>query len=423
MLGLSSKIRAGALQFSILISVVIALIISAFILLTHIQLKFSKQLALSGRTIALSKNGITYAQYYDTPYTDSITTSLIINGVEEEFITQKTHWGLFDKIWSKGTIKNFEHSRIALLGGRIDSINRLALYLEDNNAPLVVAGKTKIIGNVVVPSQGVKPGNIVGNYYQGNQLIYGKVSKVASQKPSLTPEKRIYIEELLFNSSIPLQEAVISLGNTISNHTFSKSPQWIFNSGVVTLANQSITNNIIVKSDSLIRVSAFAKAKNIILIAPHIIIEKNATVSLQAFASKSMTIEENARLSYPSALIFMEGNQNLNVTENTGIVMEEGSVVEGSVVHLSANDETIRKPKLVINEGALIKGEVYSDEWIELFGTVEGTVYASELAARVRGSVYKNHLFNASINGLKLPENYSGLLTSESNKSIVQWVF
>lgn len=425
MLSASHKIKAGALQFAILISVVIAVTIGAFILLTHIQLKFSKQLEFSGRTIALSKTGINYAKHYEVPYQDSIYLSFESNRLEESVIIKKIHWGIFDKVLSQGSIKNFEHTQAALLGGSLDSLNRLALYLEDTNTPLVVAGRTMITGNVIVPSQGVKAGNIAGNYYQGRQLIDGNVSKTASKKPAIDEDKRAYFENILYNSTLPKEQELIALDSKAIKHTFLQPPKWIYKSGVIHLTDQSISNNIIIKSDSLIRVSAFAKAKNIILIAPHIVIEKNADVSLQAFASKSLVIEENARLRYPSALVLMEQNNRNRVDqiENKGIILKEGAIAEASIVHLSTNEETIRKPKLVINEGAVVRGEVYSDEWIELFGSVEGTVYASGLASRVRGSVYKNQLFNAVINSSQLSENYSGLSTNNSNKSIAQWVF
>ncbi len=425
MLGVSDKIKAGALQFSILISVVIALILGAFILLTHIQLKFSKQLEFSGRAIALSKTGITYAKHYDFPYQDSISLSFEPNGMEESVIIKKTHWGIFDKVISQGSVKNFKHTQVAMLGGSLDSLNRLSLYLEDSNTPLVVAGRTRITGNVILPTQGVKAGNIAGNYYQGSQLIYGNVSKTASKKPAFDADKTQYLENLLYNSAFLKEQELVALDPNEMKHTFLESPKWVYYKGIINLTDQSISNNFIIKSDSLIRISAFAKAKNIILIAPHIIIEEDASINVQAIASKSITLETNAKLSYPSALFLVENghSQQTNSSENQGIVLKEGVFIEGSVVHLSTNQENVRVPKISIEKGSTIMGEVYSDEWVELFGTVKGSVYANELAARVKGSVYKNHLFDAVINSSQLSENHSGFSTSNSDKSIAQWVF
>ena len=296
--------------------------------------------------------------------------------------------------------------------------------MEDTNTPLVVAGSTKVVGKAILPRQGVKAGNIVGNYYQGSQLIYGAISNTASKKPSISNEKLTYLQSLLFRS-IPINSAQeLSLDQNYIAHTFQAQPRWLYRRGNITLGNQSISDNIIIKSDSLIRVTAFAKAKNIVLVAPHIIIEKNVTGNFQAIASKSILLEENTSLSYPSALILVE-NPDLKderTTQHSGIVMKESASIDGSVVHLSQNTEHIKAPKISIEEGALVRGEIYSKEWLELFGTIQGTVFTHQLAARVRGSIYKNHLFNATINATQLPKEFGGLTLSKANKTIVQWV-
>lgn len=425
MKGFTSKLKAGALQFSILISVVIAVIIAAFILLTHIQQKFSQKIQFSTSAVHLSNSGITYSRNYPITYGDSIALDFENTNNQERVVISKTHWGLFDKIISLGESKSFQHKKIALVGGSVDSLNRSAIHLDNTNTPLVVAGSTRVIGKAIVPSQGVKAGTIKGNYYQGKRLIYGPISKTASGIPNIPKEKRTYIQELLFDPLVIDNQSMIAHGQKEVNHTFNESSQWIYSKGIIDLMDQKISNNVIIKSDTLIRVSAFAKAENIILIAPHIIFDNNAKVSVQAFASKSITLEENVQLAYPSALTLLEKNRTTEkaTSKNQGILLKKGARVLGSVVHLSASNEYTKTPKISIEEGATVMGEVYSDEWLELFGTVNGSVYTRELAARVRGSVYKNHLFNATINASKLSIEYSGLMFENSSKKVIQWVF
>ena len=172
MLGWRIKIKAGALQFAILISIVIAVIISAFILLTYMQLQYAKQLERSSNTIKLNHMGIAYAKQQAIRYDDSIQVPLS-NVLDEELTVIKTHWGIFDKVVSVSKSKNFRSKKIGLLGGQLLKENRPAIYLEDSNSPLVVVGKTNIQGNVVLPRQGVKSGNIAGDYYRGEKLVYG----------------------------------------------------------------------------------------------------------------------------------------------------------------------------------------------------------------------------------------------------------
>lgn len=416
------KLRAGALQFSILISVVIAIIIGAFVLLTHTQLLFAKKVEFADSAIHLSQEGIEYAKSYEISYTDSLVLSWDQKGFEENVTLSKRHWGMFDKLTSKGQSKNYDHTRIALLGGSLSTKDRPALYLEDSNTPLVVAGKTEIKGTAIVPSQGVKAGTIVGNYYQGKELVYGPIRTIASKKPSISSDKRAYVNQLLFQA-LPLnQDAFINLQSE-NKHSFKEVSQWIYSTDPIVLNNETLTGNIIVKSDSLIRVSAFAKAENILLVAPHIIFEKGAKVNLQAFACKSITVEEEVVLSYPSALVLTEKPNLSQNTKNQGILVSSNALIEGSVVHISDDLENIKNPKISIEEGAIVYGEVYSDEWLELFGSVQGSVYAHQLASRVRGSVYKNHLFDASIQSTSFPQDYCGLITDTSTQEIAAWVF
>jgi len=423
---LSQKIKAGALQFAILISVVIAIIVSAFILLTHTQLKFTKQIELSGQTIKLSTKGINHTRYHTVPYTDSVSLSFNNSGLEEFVTIEKTHWGLFDKISSKGQSKGFSYEKTALIGGSLDSLERPALYLDNTNAPLVVVGNTRVKGTAILPRQGVKAGNIAGDFYKGERLIYGNISETSSSKPAISKEKGNYLRELLFGVNIPKEADRLILNAQELMHTFKEDPKWVYQAGVIELQNHSLTNNIIIKSDTLIRVSAFTKAKNVLLIAPQIIIEENANGTFQAIASKSIVVEENTHLNYPSSLVLVNDTKisNQNTRANIGIVIREKAIIEGSIVHLSEDENVanIKSPKIAIEEGALVKGEVYSDEWLELFGTVYGSVYAHQLAARVRGSIYKNHLFNAVIDASRFPSEYSGILTDKSSKTVLQWM-
>lgn len=419
---LTLKSRAGALQFSILISVVIAVIVGAFILLTYTQLLFAKKVEFANSAIQLSQEGIQYAKAHETTYKDSLELTWDFKGFEEQVVLSKRHWGMFDKFISRGSSKNFRHTKIALMGGSLLSIDRPALYLEDSNTPLVVAGKTEIRGTAIVSRQGVKAGAIVGNYYQGKELIYGDIRKIATKKPSISADKRRYVNQLLFQGPPSNKEVFIQL-QLENRHSFTEESKWVYSRDPIFVNNEMLANNIIVKSDSLIRVSAFAKAENILLIAPHILFEKGAHLSLQAFASKSITVEENVVLSYPSALVLQEKPNVPENKDNQGIFIESNALIEGSVVQLSAEIENIRKPKISIQKEATIYGEVYSDEWLELFGKVQGSVYAHQLASRVRGSIYKNHFFNASIQSTSLPEDYCGLITDKSNKNIVAWVF
>lgn len=418
------KISGGALQFAILISVVIVVIISAFILLSYTQQQFARQVKDSGNAIKLAISGFDYLKQKDITYGDSV--QFYLEGQEREsFTLYKSHWGIYDKVVSAGTSNKFSTKKMALVGGKTAKEDRLVLYLDETNSPLVLVGNTIIQGNVVLPGQGVKPGAIAGNYFQGNTLIDGGVRSSRTKKPKVPTLKLNYIKNLIFGG-VPDQDSLFlrSLEKTMTS-SFSTDPKWLYRSGIIDLKEEEIANNIIVKSDTLIRVSAFAKANNIILIAPHIEIANNLRGTFQAFAAKSITVGERVKLAYPSALVLMQSERMSSKEKITleGITVGGGSTISGGIFHLGSTNDSYQKAMIHLSEGSLVRGEVYSDQTVELLGTVEGSVFAHQFEVQAKGSVYKNHLYNTTITTGDFPETYTGIHTDITDVTIAQWVY
>lgn len=418
------KIPAGALQFSILISIVIASIVMAFILLTYTQIKFSKQLSFAEKTIELTHSGIAFEKQNAIPYGDSISPDIALDYGTLKL--HKTHWGSFDKLIVTSQIRKNKHQKIALIGGAYTQKTRPALYLADRNMPLVVVGKTQIKGPSWLPKQGVKGGNIVGNYYQGSQLIYGPIGESKSRLPKIPNDKRTYFKELLLGNLPQLDSLFISpREKELVRNSFDSEPKWIYSSGVITLSDMELEGNIIVKSDTLIRVSAFAKAKDILLVAPHIIIDSKVEGAFQVVASKSITVGIGATLKYPSSLVVMRDNNSTwrpKKDDLVGIRIEERSKIAGVVMYLDDGTNRRQKPTLEIDKDVEIRGEVYAEGGIELKGRVLGSVYAQSFSAQERGSIYRNHIFNGEIDASKLPKRFAGLFTASHSKEVVKWL-
>ena len=171
------KVRAGALQLTMFIVVVIALLLAAIIILMHTHKTFKVQTDFVIETINNTDKGINYTLQNKLQLNDTI----LVNLQDEAYKTLKVHrdfWGVFEKVTAVSNIKNKTFKKIALVGASLPNINRTALYLEEQNRPLVVVGNTKIQGDAYLPRQGVRTGNISGHSYYGNQLVYGTVKTV-----------------------------------------------------------------------------------------------------------------------------------------------------------------------------------------------------------------------------------------------------
>lgn len=417
------RLKAGALQYTIFIAVVIALMLFAFISLSFTQQHFSQKATAFVETVNNTNLAIDYALKNELPYNSTI----IEESPNSKTTVLKSSWGVFELIESISIINKETFTTIALLGGNV--LERPALYLEDNNQPLVVVGQTNIVGKSFLPKQAVKRGTIAGNTYTGSQLIYGTIELSKNTLPNLENRKNI---QALCNGSYQFQEStLIDLQEYATMTNSFENPTQIFKSNLpIDLKNINLTGNIVIQSNTLIRIHASATLKDIILIAPYIEILDHVEGNFQAFASKEILVGKSCKLSYPSALVIYEskeGKQQIyNSTDNQNLnqlIITENSEIKGIVSFLSDNESNNYKPQLSISESSVVIGEVFCDRNLQLMGTVKGSVYTKNFITLAYGSVYQNHLYNGKILSLELAEQYSGLMLETDIKGVAKWLY
>ena len=81
------------------------------------------------------------------------------------------------------------------------------------------------------------------------------------------------------------------------------------------------------------------------------------------------------------------------------------------------------KPQIIIEESAIVVGEVYCDKNLELKGTVQGMVTTDAFIALQSGSVYINHIYNGRIIEPQLPSQYCGLQLETTQIKIAKWLY
>lgn len=425
-----SKLKAGALQLTLFIMVLIALLLASFVLLVHTHKRFKLQTDFVIETIDSANKGISYSLNNIIILKDTTLIKL----KDEDYKTLKVHrdfWGMFEKVTSISKTKNKTIQKIALVGATQAETNRKVLYIEDNNKPLVLVGNTRIEGVAYLPRRGVKTGYISGESYYGEQLIYGQ-TKTATRLPTLFNEIRQHIKTIgnqliaLKNSEQPLE---LQLGKTYTN-SFLKPLQHIYTTNTITLSNVKLIGHIVVQSKTKIVVDPSATLKDVILIAPRIEIKNNVNGAFQCIASKTINVGKNCSLNYPSALILNEGkttptepSTQTNQKPNN-ILINKNSTIKGVVVYLGQPKPSNYKPQVIIENEARVIGEVYCNQNLELKGSVFGSVFTSNFIVNQFGSVYQNHIYNATINVNELPQEYVGLtFNNTKKKGVLKWLY
>jgi hypothetical protein len=427
-LKLNHKLKSGALQFTVFISVLIALLLSGLLLYAYTFGYFKEQSKATIENIQLSDTGINYLLKQFQISSDTISIDLL-KKENQTIKVNLSNWGIFEKAFVKTQHRKKIFTKTAFLGTLFDAEESPTLYLQETYNPLTLVGNTKIKGKVFLPSQGVKPGYIAGQSYYGSQLIYGKIEKSGVNLPKLNKDNLAQLLFYIKNYKPTNQADFISLeSNKKVVNSFKQKTKNIYSSQPITLENVKMVGNIIIKSDTLIRIKKTALLKEVLLIAPIIEIEEGTSGTFQAIASNKINVGKNCKLYYPSALALFQDNKNLNAaienkTDNQ-IFIDANTQINGCVCYFQTKTFTSDfNTQIVLEEKSRIKGQVYCEGSFEIKGTVSGSVYTKQFIANQAGSVFVNHIYNGTIESENISKLFGGILFEDQPKTIVKWLY
>lgn len=411
------KIKASALQYTLLVSVVVAILIGSFLTLTHIHTFFGIQSEQLLTIVDASNNGINYGLRNDTAIQDSISIPFENNTT----ILSKSSWGGFSLLKSKAAIRQKQFIKTALVGME-KSATKDAVYLAETRQPLVLVGDSELQGDVYLSNRGIKAGVISGNYFTGQQLITGNVKETSGILPVLDIKWENDIDRWLHY--IPTNEEIIPI-QEIQQNSFKEGTKFIYRPNLISL-KENYVGNIVIKSETEIMVEPFASLTDVFLIAPKITVKKGFTGSIHLLAEETVTIEESVSLHYPSSIVLKKkDSQSIeNPSIPTPIFIGKNNSIAGTILFLSKEqqkDDT--KVAISIDEGTEILGQLYIEGNTELYGTVEGMVYSERFITNKFGSRYINHLYNGKILSRQLPESFCGLPLSTKRKGVAKWLY
>jgi cytoskeletal protein CcmA (bactofilin family) len=422
------KLKSGALQFTIFVAALIALLLSGLMLYAYTFIYMKEQSKGAVENIQFSDTGIDYLLKPSGINSDTMT----IDFVKKENQTIKVHlsqWGIFEKAFTITQFRKKKFTKTALIGSRINSEESPTLFLQETQNPLTIVGNTSIKGIAYLPSQGVKPGYISGNSYNGSQLIYGTIEKSTPILPKLGKNVIDVLVFYLKDYKPMSQEDYINLQTNLRIiNSFKGKTKGAHSKGIIILENREITGNIIIKSDTLIRIRRTALLKDLILIAPIIEIEDGTTGNFQAIASKRITVGKECKLSYPSALVlFQDNKENQNTISDSKlenqIFIDSRTIIKGSVCYFQTKELADFQTQIVLEIEVRIKGQVYCYGNLELKGAVSGSVYTKQFVANQAGSIFVNHIYNGMIENENIPTIFGGIVFENEPKTVMKWLY
>ncbi|MEM6685020.1 MAG: hypothetical protein AAF617_04410 [Bacteroidota bacterium] len=420
------KVKAGALQFAIMISAIIAVLLSVFIVFIHSHSMFEKKSDVLIETIQQTEDMIIANLDNFLVQKDTI----IGMPAEEKNQTSKLHrsyWGVFGKVYSQVATNGKTVEKIALVSGAQSGLYRTALYLKETNSPLIVVGNAKIQGKTYLPKRGIKAGTIAGNSYYGTQLVHGTVLKSSETLPKLSSQLINSITTLQKLPLSPDNEQYIDVqpGKTYTN-SFTQPVKTVFSNDALDISNVKLVGHILVRSNTKITVAASSMLTDVVLIAPEIEIESNVKGTFQAIASEQITVGKDCELRYPSALV-MNVNDDHDITLHQEfkkhIFIDQNTSVKGIVCYLQNETEHRFEPQIMLKEHTQLTGFLYCEQQLELLGDVYGSVYTGRFITKQFGSIYQNHMYNGHILCDQLEEEYVGFPLGNVAQKVMKWLY
>ena len=417
------KIRAGALQFVLFIGAVIAILLLTFVLLSHSHSLFGKQTERLVQTVKSADSGLSLALKRALPLGDTVPLQL---GMAEEITVKgvREYWGVYEKFTVTASTAAHDFSKTALVGHGITE-DFPALYLQDNERPMIIVGNAKITGDAFLPKQGIRTGNISGNSYYHSNLIYGRQRQSRKQLPALNTEVQSYLRNVGQPAYGGKTEDANVLSQGIVLQRSFKEPTLFIYGSTIELSNLRLTGNIVVNASQKIIVDPSSVLEDVILSAPEIQIKNRVKGRFQAVAKQHISVGEYCELAYPSALVVTADRPGEQTAQRPLIHLKPNSNIRGALVALGSFEEQRFYPQMKIEEKATVVGEVYCEQNLELKGTIAGRVNTAAFMALENGSIYQNHLYQGSIDRTLLPQQYAGLPFEDNApiKTISKWLY
>ncbi|MEQ9187502.1 MAG: hypothetical protein RLP15_07185 [Cryomorphaceae bacterium] len=409
------RLRGSAYLLSITVAVFFSLISASVLLYVRISLKQHKRIAKMDELFWHEKQTIRYLLSTDAFRLNKGEIRFAYQEVQDDSIRiERSRWGNLELIRTS-LYNEYDSLKKAFLVGQNQTEHRVALYLSDQNRPLYLAGKSRLIGTCYLPKAGVRKAQISGRRYIGDQLVDGQTKVSERIMPELS---ELFGPEVGGGFDVPGSADTVEWKHSIKNSYWNETKILLVSES--TALYGSYQGNLIIRSQGHLTIGASCTLDGVIVQAPSIRIKTGFVGTVQCFAMDSIILEEDVRLTYPSGL-YVSNNTPGNAAF---IEIQTRASVEGMVALDDKFQLRNQRSKLKVAEEAVISGMAYSNQYVQLEGEVRGSLYCKWFSLETASAPFDDHLLDACISSQALPLDYVQLLSLEGrgSRSIMQWL-
>jgi len=338
----------------------------------------------------------------------------------DSIVSSASRWGLYKKFSVQSFSGRKRLCKSFLAGYPLKDKFASALYIADLNRPISVCGSTHLKGECYLPKAGVQRAYIAGKSFLGDKLVDGQILQSTPYLPELHGKEQLgelFLQQPAYKimdfSDLDLDQPLIN--------SYNDSAIFIQSAFPIRLSSD-ISGHVIVYSEAEIHISASARLKDIIVVAPYIAIADQFEGSIQVFASDSIRLGKGAHLQYPSAIVLRQRESPLG---NSAVLLEQDSECSGLVMAVRQK-ETQYECTIKLKPGSRVHGQVYSDGYADIEGTIAGNLTTQKIIFKNPNSTYVNHFMDAKIDYSLLSPYFAGSAmgadSSGGGLRIIKWL-
>ncbi|HEY4789561.1 MAG TPA: hypothetical protein VIH57_26100 [Bacteroidales bacterium] len=414
-------LKAGALPYAILISLLIIAICTMLIEGEFLNAKLLEKEALTVRLNDNIESGVNIFLCKPESFDyKKDRTIFLFDDTTDRVVIRKKLWGAFDLVKIEAQVGLTKVVKNVLIGSSMGADSSTALRMGKQNEYLYVAGKTTIKGNCFVPGGIIKTGQIEGRKFEGTVTAEGTLHESTSDLPEINNTivnqfDNYMVDKEKTDSLVPF-EKVMNVPKEIDN-SFENKTLIVYSDAAILLSRINLAGNIIVRSEKMVEIDSSARLQDVIIYAPKVFIRDYFKGIVQVFASDTVNIGKNCRLKYPSFVsVISKGSASIQINE--------GTKIQGAVFFYQKENSFNRKSQVLIGKGSEVTGCVYSNTSIDHQGKISGIIYCNGFVLRLKTSLYENYLLDAEIDAGSLPKFYVGpiIFKNSSNQKLIEWL-
>ena len=380
-------IKAASIAYAVFMAALTGLFCFGMVLVFSLNTNLEDHYQMQASLVQDSYSALAYgrANFYELVEDQWNDGPGISPGITHRF--KKQPWGLFHVLSTQSKSKSDTLTQHYLVAPEMEQ-NAPVLYLRDNGEPLKLSGEVTITGNINCGSKGIKKVQIesqVVNKINQNGVVStaGTITPKLNLTPSLLPEN--------------LLEATV-LDPQLSTSIDFNEPMGLIMADRL-IANVNIAGNVAIQSKDTLTIAATAILKDVLVIAPKVIIQSGFKGSLQVLAGQEIVLEQEVSLVYPSALVITG-----KIQEKSNITLGKSCSVAGAIVVPGQGMQAESNHTIIIGEDSKVTGQIYSGGTLELYGNVAGQIVAASLLHKGKSTQYSNLLKDIKVEWPEQPQ-------------------